>query len=92
MPDEAMPREAQKVVWGANDRLAIFRITDRFTGELKVIEFSTAGLQSNTTPKQREVMVNGKPGGYTSFVFHNNLNMIGVRELSRLSGLEGYLQ
>ncbi|MCL1809495.1 MAG: DUF4855 domain-containing protein [Clostridiales bacterium] len=90
--NEAMPRETQRVVWGSNDKWAIFRITDRFTKELKVIEFSTEGLQNNSTPRQREVKINGKPAGLISFVFNNNLNMIGVREFARLAGLEGYLQ
>ncbi|MCL1816269.1 MAG: DUF4855 domain-containing protein [Clostridiales bacterium] len=90
--NEAMPVEQQKVVWDIAKKWAIFRITDRFTREIKVIEFSIAGLESNTLPTQREVRVNGKPAGFINFVFHDNLNMIGVRDLSRLAGLEGYLQ
>ena len=90
--NEMMPREAQKVVWSADDKWAIFRITDRLSGELKIIEFSTEGLQSNTTPIPREVKVNENTTEHINFVFHDDMNMIGVRELSRLAGLENYLQ
>ena len=90
--NEVMTVEKQRVVWNAADSWAIFRIKDKFTGENKTIEFSTRGLQNDTAPTPREVKVNGEPAGKINFVYHKNLNMIGVRELSRLAGLESYLQ
>ena len=90
--NEALTREEQRVVWDANNKLAIFRVTDKFTKENKVIEFSIEGIQSDAAPTPRNVMVNGKQTGAINFVFHDNMNMIGVRELSRLAGLEPYLQ
>ena len=90
--NQAMPREKQRVVWDADAKWAIFRITDRFTGEQKVIEFSIEGIQKDCAPTPREVKINGAPAGKINFVFHNNLNMIGVRELARVAGLENFLQ
>lgn len=90
--NESLPPEKQKVVWNSVDKFAIFRITDRFTGKTKVIQFSTADFQLNTRPTPREVTINGISAGKIDFVYHNNLNMVGIRELAKLAGLECYLQ
>ena len=90
--NQAMVPNVQKVIWNNADKIAIFRIIDRFIGLEKLIQFSTEGLQKDTKPTPREITINGEPTGKIDFVYRNDLNMIGFRELAKLAGLETYLQ